>query len=402
MRSSSRKRARSIALAALLLRACASGAAPDVPDGVVLQGVYDGDIWRNAHGGRARGTVYTAHLDTSLALDAEKLWGWEGTRFYLRSFADNGASIARRAGSAMGPDNWEAGDAGARLLEAWGERSLLDHHLSIRAGLYDTTTEFDKNKSQVLFMNSAQGMNAPLALSGDNGPSTYPATALALRLRWQFDAFWTAKLAVMDGVAGDPSDPIASSIRLDSHDGALIMSELRYHTPDGHRFDVGYWRYTKDSTRLDAPAGGDAPASDNQGFYAAADTMLTSAPDDPLRGISVGARIAYAEAAYNTFTWFASASLTDIGFWSARPQDKVGIGFVYGASGAPFRRAQVAQDLPARPNEWVVEATWRAPLTAWLALQPDLQWIHNPLYAPQHRSALVWGLRFELTAGLGG
>ena len=379
-------------------------AAPTLPAGVVVQGVYDGDWWDNAAGGNRRGAVYAAHLDTSLAADADTLFGWHGTRFYFRSFADNGASIGRRVGSAQGVNNWESGYAGAKLLEAWVDQSFLNQRLSLRCGLYDTTTEFDKNKSQVLFANSAQGMNAPMAMSGENGPSTYPATALALRGRYTFDEHWTAKLALVDGVAGNPADPAASDIHLRAADGAFVISELRYHRSDGRRVDVGYWRYSDafDELNTHAPNGGPRRARGNQGLYLSGDAMLSASADDPLRGISVGARIAYAAAGFNQFEWFANVSLTDVGFWSLRPDDKVGVGLIYASASADYRQAQTAQNLVARPNEWVLEATWRAPLAAWISLQPDVQYVLNPAHADRHHSALVFGLRMEITTSFGG
>lgn len=375
-----------------------------LPAGLSAQGVYDGDWWDNAAGGIRRGAVYAAHLDTSLSIDAERLFGLPTTRFYFRSFADNGASIGRRVGRAQGVNNWESGYAAAKLLEAWVDHRFLDNRLSLRFGLYDTTTEFDKNKSQALFANSAQGMNAPLALSGDNGPSTYPATSLALRARYTFDDSWTAKLAVVDGAPGDRNDPAASDIHVTSADGALIISELRYHRSDGRRFDVGYWRYTNafpELTRVDA-TGMPRMTYGNQGFYLSGDTMLTSTADDPLGGISVGARIAYADGGFNQFNWFASASITDTGFWLRRPDDKIGVGLLFASTGTDYLHAQQTSGMVARPNEWVMEVTWRAPLTDWLSLQPEVQYVLNPAHASAHRSALVLGLRMEITANFGG
>lgn len=379
-------------------------AADLLPTGLSAQGVYDGDWWDNAAGGIRRGAVYAAHLDTSLSIDAERLFGLPTTRFYFRSFSDNGASIGRRVGSAQGVNNWESGYPAAKLLEAWVDHRFFDKRLSLRFGLYDTTTEFDKNKSQAIFANSAQGMNAPLALSGDNGPSTYPATSLALRARYTFDDSWTAKLAIVDGVPGARNDPAASDIHVTSADGALIISELRYHRSDGRRFDMGYWRYTNAFPELNRVDGTGAPqmTHGNQGFYLSGDTMLTSSADDLLRGISVGARIAYAEVGFNQFNWSASASITDLGLWSRRPDDKIGVGLLFASTGADYLHAQQTSGMVARPNEWVMEVTWRAPLTDWLSLQPDVQYILNPAHASAHRSALVFGLRMEITANFGG
>ncbi len=41
--------------------------------------------------------------------------------------------------------------------------------------------------------------------------------------------------------------------------------------------------------------------------------------------------------------------------------------------------------------------TYRAPITDWLTLQPDIQYIVNPGFAPAFDDALVISLRFELS-----
>ena len=361
--------------------------------GAVLQAVYDGDVWSNLDGGRRTGTDYAAHLDLSLAVDADKLWHWTGDQFYFRAFADSGTAFSRRTGDIHGINNWESGFRAGKLIEAWIDHNFNDAHSSLRFGLYDTTTEFDKNKSEVLFINNSQGMNRVLSLSGLNGPSTYPATSLGLRLRHAFNAKWALKVAALGGVPDDPADPAATTIKLRAPDGAFIISELRYHNPHGSRVAMGYWHYTAGFDEILTAQKG----TGNQGFYLSGDTMLTSTPDDPLRGISSGLRVAHAEADFNRFDWFASGVLTDTGFLAARPTDKAGLGFVYSHTGAPYRRSQRAQDLPVRAGELTLEATYRAPLTSWLTLQPDIQYVIDPADAPTSRNVLVFGLRMEVT-----
>ena len=359
-----------------------------------LQVVYDGDVWANIDGGRDTGSIYVAHLDLSLAADAESLWNWPATRLYFRGFADSGASISNRVGDIHGVNNWEAGYRGAKLLEAWIERSFNHEQSSLRFGLYDTTTEFDKNKSEVLFINNAQGMNRPLSLSGLNGPSTYSATSLGLRLRHNLDAHWTLKAGLLEGLPGDPNDPSAFAVGIRSADGALALGEVRYHDPGGHRLALGYWRYTASFDRLTASS--PARATGNQGFYVSGDTMLISAADDPLRGISVGLRLAHADADFNRFDWFASGVITDSGFLSRRPSDKIGLGFVYSRTGDGYRRHVQAQGTVVNSGELALEATYRAPITNWLTLQPDLQYIIQPANAPTSPNAVVVGLRMEI------
>jgi porin len=44
----------------------------------------------------------------------------------------------------------------------------------------------------------------------------------------------------------------------------------------------------------------------------------------------------------------------------------------------------------------VVELTWRVPITGWLHLQPDLQYVINPNTDPARRNALLAIFRIDL------
>jgi porin len=48
--------------------------------------------------------------------------------------------------------------------------------------------------------------------------------------------------------------------------------------------------------------------------------------------------------------------------------------------------------------ETAVELTWRAAVTDWLTLQPDVQYIINPGSQRSLRNAVAVGLRFEIAA----
>ncbi|MBI2799889.1 MAG: carbohydrate porin [Gammaproteobacteria bacterium] len=385
-----------VAAAALLGAASPIRATDADPAGLLFKAIYDGDLWTNLDGGRRTGTDYAAHLDLSVAIDGDRLWQWRRTQFYFRGFADSGTAFSRRVGDIHGINNWESGVLGGKLLEAWVDHGFNAERSSFRFGLYDTTTEFDKNKSEVLFIDNSQGMNRPLSLSGLNGPSTYSATSLGLRLRHTLDPHWTLKAAVLAGAPDDPADPTATTVKLRASDGAFAIGELRYHDPNGHRIALGFWRYTANFDQFAAPTERAPRGTGNQGFYVSGDVMLTSAADDPLRGISAGLRVAHATAEFNRFDWFLSGVITDVGFLESRPTDKVGLGFVYSHTGSPYRQVQRAQELDVRAGEVTVELTYRAPLGTWLSLQPDLQYVIHPADAPASRNALVFGLRMEV------
>lgn len=74
--------------------------------------------------------------------------------------------------------NIETGVRATRLYEAWLETGLGERG-SLRAGLYDLTSEFDVLETANLFIHSAHGIGSDIGLSGLNGPSIFPVTSRA-------------------------------------------------------------------------------------------------------------------------------------------------------------------------------------------------------------------------------
>jgi len=65
----------------------------------------------------------------------------------------------------------------------------------------------------------------------------------------------------------------------------------------------------------------------------------------------------------------------------------VGLGVAYADFG------HMGRDHPDSTSETVVELFYKLPVTPWLTLNPDLQWVHRP--SGIQGTALVAGLRVE-------
>ena len=66
-------------------------------------------------------------------------------------------------------------------------------------------------------------------------------------------------------------------------------------------------------------------------------------------------------------------------------------------TGDNYEDAQELAGSSADSRETNLELTYRAPVTDWLTLQPDIQYVINPGVDPELDNALVFLLRFELT-----
>ena len=116
---------------------------------------------------------------------------------------------AEYVGDAQIVSNIDA-QGGLRLFEVWLDWAPRDAGWSTRLGPYDLNTEFDSTETAGLFL---------------NGPTIFPVTSLALRLRTEIGNAAYGQLAVLDGVPGDPADPESNKIDLSSDDGALLVLE---------------------------------------------------------------------------------------------------------------------------------------------------------------------------------
>ena len=366
-----------------------------------LDAAYTADLWRNASGGLERGNAYLDGLDLTATVDAERAFGWKGVQFYGHVQYNNGAEFSgRRVGDAQAVSNIE-GVGTWRLYEFWADVSLGEGataQQSLRFGLYDLNSEFDSIDTAGLFLNASHGIGPEYAQSGLNGPSIFPITSLALRLRRESTrGYW--QLALLDAVPGSRSDPARSGIHLDGAEGALLAAEWGLAHGRWSKLALGAWGYT---ARFDALAEADPLTGDpirargNRGIYALADVAVH---ESDTRRVDAFVRMGIAESRFNGVADYAGAGLVVQGPLRARPDDQLGIAVASAGAGADLRRAGVALGAPLERRETSVELTYRLAAAEWLTLQPNLQYVSNPGFDPGLRNAWVMGLRIELAAG---
>jgi len=359
---------------------------------------YLGEQWWNTAGGLRRDAAWLDNLDLVFAARRGAL-GIPGLAGRIAVLRNNGAELSPRiVGDLQIVSNIDAPGAW-RVYEAWLDWSPAgDTPFSLRAGILATDQEFDVPPTGALFLHSAPGTNTEYALSGLIGPPIFPLSGFGLRLSGGIgdDGYWRA--AVLDGVPGDPDDFANFNYRWQRADGALLQAELGTERGAWNRLAVGAWTY---STELDRflPEADPAPDDWEKGLYVIADRRFADGPSGVLSGyLQAGANDeAFSDRhRLNPSPRFVGAGLV----WSAlarRPDDALGIMFATAFSGDVVRRERALQGRATDPHETTVELTYRARLTPWLALQPDVQYVINPGFRPELDDALVIGVRVELT-----
>jgi len=368
--------------------------------GYVFGAAYTGDIWKNTTGGIKRDVAYLDNLDLTAGIDAEQTWGWHGATFFgylLGNFADT--LSADIVGDAQGVSNIDAASA-ARVFELWYEQNFWDDWVSVKTGLYNLNSEFDVIETGGLFINSSHGIGVDFSQAGENGPSIFPVTSLAVRGRLALTGTISLQMAILDGVPGDPNHPRRTTIRLGGGNGVLLTAEADYVDGAGTKLAIGAWRFTArfdDVSATDA-AGDPLRRSGNRGIYMLGERMIYREPGRPEQGLAVYARLGFADSDVNQFSNYIGAGAVYTGLLPGRDEDRLGLALAVARNGEPFKDALRAAGARVFDQEIIIELTYRAEVTPWLTLQPDIQYAMNPGAGANGDldDALVVGLRFEL------
>lgn len=381
--------------------AAAEPASAEVSAPIAVDALYIADVLHNSRGGLRTGTDYIDKLRLEAAFDAERLFGIKGSTFFVSAEAINYTGFGGTyVGEFQALSNVDA-ETGVRLYEAWFDQYLVAERLSLRAGLYDLNSEFDAIEPAGLFLNSSHGIGPELAQTGLNGPSIFPVTSLGARLAWQDPSGITARFVVLDGVPGDPAHPRRTTIKLSNADGALLAGEVEYDWSRG-RAAVGAWTYTSRFDDLVQPDPLALERSHNHGAYAFASGRIFG-QDDASPTVDGYVRAGIAPGSINVASAYIGAGLVGTGLIPGRAEDQAGLSVAVARTGGPSRRPNPSGGPAATvlaaldSHETIIEATYRAQLTDWLALQPDAQWVMNPGFSLALRDAFVVGLRFEVS-----
>jgi porin len=353
---------------------------------------YTGDLRRNTSGGVAVGTAYSGAFDLGLTWTTDNLFPGARVTGNVAVMHLGGDGIsAEYVGDYQGINNIES-PPGWYLYESWVQVSFGDEATSLRAGVLDLNAEFDTPVTQGLFVGSPFGIGTEFSQTGVRGPVVWPTTGLGIRADGAVSESLHWRFGVYDGAPG-ADDNTFTSTHVSKSEGALLIGELEYSSERIHKFALASWVYTAPFERIDAALRPPAePQHGNYGFYGTFDMALGSAGPVSFDG---ALRAGTAPAEFNVIDRYAGAAVTATHFWNARPDDSLGLGIAWARAGDPYRLVSEADAIAISSAETLVELVYRAEVSPWLALVPNLQYISNPGARVDDDSWVV-GLRFEL------
>ena len=388
--------------------------------GINLEFSHKSDVLDNVSGGIKRGAAWMGHTEARIKMDMEKLLGWDATSAYIHYHSQLGSKFNRDyVGSFIGVDNIETSVNTAQFYHAWIQKSFSDDSLSLLAGLYPIDSEFYVTDTSCVFIQPPYGPGNELSQSGQNGPPIFPVGALGLRLKYTApNKNFYLQGAVTDGVPGDPNNLRGTHIQLNKGDGTLSIAEFGY-TPQGdeppfeaakpgeliepeqkvheehesfNKTAIGFWRYSSRFDDLsDVDAFGNPLRRVSQGAYFLAERTLMVKKDHPSQGLSGFVRFGTASPDIHQADWTGSVGLRYHGLIDGRDDDIAGIAVTLNHASDKYRLINSSDS-----GQTNVEASYRAQLKPWLALQPTVQYIQNPNMDPTLQDAWVAGIRTEI------
>ncbi len=378
--------------------------------------IYDADGFVGMSGGARRGATYLDNLNLQLTLDMDRLVGWRGATIFLYGLGIHGGQPSDFAGDAQGVSSIAASQKWT-LEEAWIQQNLFGNRFSALVGRYDLNSEFYRLHAADLFLNASFGMGPEFSQSGKGGPSVFPNTSVGARFAVKPLEGVVLRSAVLDGVPVARPNGWAIFAK---GDGLLIVNEAAflYRPPtEGqpqrlpHRFllgretqlppyeakvAVGVWHYTASFQDLSRTQGNGTPVTHHgsTGAYVIGDAIVYR--DDVGRQLRVFGQVGLGDPRINRFGLYTGGGVDLAGVIPGRAKDEVGFGVASAHNGSEFVDQQRKTGQRVDRAEVTLELAYRAPITSWVNIQPDLQYVFNPNTDPRVANALVGLIRVEL------
>lgn len=355
-------------------------------NGINIESIVTFDTISNVDGGLERDTANLGNYDLTFTVDTEKVGLWKGGTFFTYVLGNWGNAPSELVGDLQVSSNIETTET-LKLYEIWLEQNFWDDQVSVLLGLHDYNSEFDALEYAGNLLNSSFGISVDIS---QVGPSIFSTTALAARLRVHPSENSYIQTAVYDGVPGDPNNEHGTHVQLDTRDGlfyALEAGLVGGEVQDYYKLAIGGWYHTTDYEDFNGEF-----RDNNSGVYVIGEKSLWR-EQDPEQGLGAFIQLGFANPNRNQIGQYIGCGLHYTGLFSTRDTDVTSLGIAHARNSSDFKDS----DPSAESAETAIELNYRAEITPYLAITPDLQYIVNPGTSPDLDDAVVIGARFEVS-----
>ncbi|POA48113.1 porin [Pseudomonas sp. MPR-ANC1] len=398
-----------------------------IEQGIDIKADYVGEVGGNLHGGydNDKTARYADQFGLGVALDLQKLWGWDNTQAKIQLTNRNGYNISNdrvgdpRAGTLSSSQEVYGRGHMVRLTQLWIQHQFFDNKLDVKAGYFGEGEDFNTfpcDFQNLAFCGSQVGNWAT------NIWYNWPVSQAAIRVKYNINDELYAQIGAYNQNPSQLEHGNGFKLSGSGTAGTVLPVELVWSPkvnslPGEYRF--GYYKSTADASDvredvngLNAAETGDAykTHSSKHGYWFVAQQQLTSHNGDATRGLNIAANATFHDKDTNFIDNYQSVMFVYKGPFDARPKDDIGIGaarihvnddvkknaeLLNASNGVSDYDNPVFS--PIRETEYNYELNYGIHVTNWLTVRPNLQYITHPGGVDAVDNALVAGLKIQST-----
>ena len=391
-----------------------------IEQGIDIKADYVGEVGANLHGGYndVKTARYSDQFGLGVALDLQKLWGWDNTQAKIQLTNRNGQNISNdrvgdpRAGTLSSSQEVYGRGHMVRLTQLWIQHQFLDGKLDVKAGYFGEGEDF--NTFPCEFQNLAF-CGSQVGNWATNLWYNWPVSQAALRVKYNITPELYAQIGAYNQNPSQLEHGNGFKLSGSGTKGTVLPVELVWSPkvndlPGEYR--VGYYKSTApaDDVKVNITNDGqDYRVRDSKhGYWFVVQQQLTSHNGDASRGLHIAANATFHDKQTNIVDNYQSLMFVYKGPFDARPKDDIGIGAARihvnddVKKSAELINASIgATDYsdplytPLRNTEYNYELNYGFHVTNWLTVRPNLQYITHPGGVNQVDDALVAGLKIQ-------
>ena len=392
--------------------------------GIDIKADYVGEAGYNAHGGYNDDKTgrYADQFGLGVALDLQKLWGWDNTQAKIQMTSRNGRNISNdrigdpRASTLSSSQEVYGRGHMVRLTQFWIQHQMFDNKLDVKLGYFGEGEDFNTfpcDFQNLSFCGSQVGNYV-------NTWYNWPVSQAAIRVKYHITPELYAQIGAYNQNPSQLEHGNGFKLSGSGTKGTVIPVELVWspkvnNLPGEYR--VGYYKSAADAPDVREDVNGDNAAttgadyrtrSSKKGYWFVAQQQLTTHNGDASRGLNIAANATFHDKETNTVDNYQSIMLVYKGPFDARPKDDVGIGAARLHVNDDVRKnAQLLNEAggftdysqagyaPLRGTEYNYEINYGFHVTNWLTVRPNLQYVTHPGGVDKVDNALVAGLKIQ-------
>jgi porin len=395
-----------------------------IEQGIDIKADYVGEVGGNLHGGynNDKTARYADQFGLGVALDLQKLWGWDNTQAKIQLTNRNGYNISNdrigdpRAGTLSSSQEVYGRGHMVRLTQFWIQHQMFDNKLDVKLGYFGEGEDFNTfpcDFQNLSFCGSQVGNYV-------NTWYNWPVSQAAIRVKYNITPELYAQIGAYNQNPSQLEHGNGFKLSGSGTKGTVIPVELVWSPkvnglPGEYR--VGYYKSAADASDVREDINGNDAAttglgyrthSSKKGYWGVVQQQLTTHNGDASRGLNIAANVTFHDKDTNLVDNYQSLMFVYKGPFDARTKDDVGIGFsrihansdvkknaeLLNAAGG-FTDYDQSGYAPMRNTEYNVELNYGFHITNWLTVRPNLQYIANPGGVKQVDNALVAGLKIQ-------